>query len=70
MDELMINNKMVTELMDTQQPQTDSTVEEMKIALQQEIAMEQQNLLHEQEQAHYMKHKAESDKFLDELNGL
>jgi acetyl-CoA carboxylase alpha subunit len=70
MDELMINNKMVTELMDTQQPQTDATVEEMKLALQQEIAMEQQSLLHEQEQANYMKQKAESDKFLDELNGL
>jgi hypothetical protein len=42
----------------------------MKLALQQEIAMEQQNLLHEQEQAHYIKNKAETDKFLDELNGL
>ena len=39
MDEMMINSKMITEIMNTGETQTDGTVEEMKEALQQEIAM-------------------------------
>ena len=39
MDEMMINGKMITEIMNTGETQTDGTVEEMKQALQQEIAM-------------------------------
>jgi hypothetical protein len=39
MDELMINNKMIGEIMDTKEIGNDSMVEEMKLALQQEIHM-------------------------------
>lgn len=39
MDEMMINGKMITEIMNTGETQTDGMVEEMKNALQQEIAM-------------------------------
>lgn len=35
MDEMMINNKMVGEIMNTQELGTDTMVDEMKIALQQ-----------------------------------
>ena len=35
MDEMMINNKMVTEIMSTQEVGNDHIVEEMKEALQQ-----------------------------------
>ena len=42
----------------------------MKNALQQEIAMEEKNKLMEEEKKEYLKHKAEDDKFLDELKGL
>ena len=40
MDEMMINNKMMTEIMSTQEAGTDSVVEDMKNVLQQEIALE------------------------------
>jgi hypothetical protein len=45
MDEMMINGKMITEIMNTNETQTDGVVEEMKQALQQEIAMEEKNKL-------------------------
>jgi preprotein translocase subunit SecA len=65
MDEMMINGKMVTEIMSTGETQTDGMVEEMKNALQQEIAMEEKNKLIEEEKKEYLKHKAENDKFID-----
>jgi hypothetical protein len=65
MDEMMINGKMVTEIMSTGETQTDGMVEEMKNALQQEIAMEEKNKLIEEEKKEYFKHKAENDKFID-----
>lgn len=65
MDEMMINGKMITEIMNTGETQTDNTVEEMKKALEQEILMEEKNKLMEQEKVEYQKHKAENDKFLD-----
>ena len=40
MDEMMINNKMMTEIMSTQEAGTDNVVEDMKNVLQQEIALE------------------------------
>ncbi len=49
MDEMMINGKMITEIMNTGETQTDGMVEDMKNALQQEIAMEEKNKLYEQE---------------------
>lgn len=70
MDEMMINGKMITEIMNTGETQTDSTVQEMKRALEQEILMEQKNKMMEQEKVEYQKHKAENDKFLDQLKGL
>ncbi|XP_031505845.1 uncharacterized protein LOC116268266 [Nymphaea colorata] len=48
MDEMMINGKMITEIMNTNETQTDGMVEEMKEALQQEIALEEKNKLMEQ----------------------
>lgn len=66
----MINNKMTAEIMNTGEYQTDHVVEEMKEALQQEIAMEERNRLEEQQKVEYQKYKAEDDKFLDELKGL
>ena len=65
MDEMMINGKMITEIMSTGETQTDGMVEEMKNALQQEIAMEEKNKLIEEEKKEYLKHKAENDKFID-----
>lgn len=53
MDEMMINNKMVGEIMNTQEIGTDSVVDEMKNALQMEIAMEEKNKLMEQEKIIY-----------------
>lgn len=49
----MINNKMVGEIMNTQEIGTDSVVDEMKNALQMEIAMEEKNKLMEQEKIIY-----------------
>jgi|LakMenE18May11ns_1017448.scaffolds.fasta_scaffold8014694_1 hypothetical protein len=45
----MINGKMINEIMSSNEPQTDMMVEDMKNALQQEIAMEEKNKLVEQE---------------------
>ena len=45
----MINGKMINEIMSSNEPQTDTVVEEMKNALQQEIAMEEKNKLMEEE---------------------
>lgn len=70
MDEMMINGKMITEIMSTGETQTDGMVEEMKEALQQEIALEEKGKLIEEEKKQYLQHKAEEDKFLDELKGL
>ncbi len=49
MDELMINNKMIGEIMDTKEIGNDSMVEEMKLALQQEIHMQEKNKLEEEQ---------------------
>ena len=49
MDEMMINGKMMNEMMNTNDVATDNVAEEMKQALQQEIAMEESNKLMEQE---------------------
>jgi hypothetical protein len=46
---MMINGKMINEIMSSNEPQTDMMVEDMKNALQQEIAMEEKNKLVEQE---------------------
>jgi acetyl-CoA carboxylase alpha subunit len=70
MDEMMINGKMITEIMNTGDIQTDGMVEDMKNALQQEIALEEKNKLIEEEKKEYQKYKAEDDRFLDELKGL
>lgn len=70
MDEVMLNNKMINEVMSTNDIQHDNMVEDMKQALQQEIAMEEKNKLAEQEKVEYMKHKEESDAYIDELKGL
>lgn len=67
---MMINNKMMTEIMNTNEAGTDMVVEEMKHALQEEIAMEEKNKLMEQENVQFQKQKAENDKFLDDLKGL
>jgi hypothetical protein len=67
---MMINGKMITEIMNTNETQTDGMVEEMKYALQQEIALEEKNKLIEEEKKEYIKHKEENDKFMDELNKL
>ena len=66
----MINNKMVGEIMNTQQIGTDTIVDEMKQALQQEIAMQEKNKLMEQEKVIYLKQKAEGDKFMNQLKDL
>ena len=70
MDEMMINGKMINEIMSSNEPQTDNVVQEMKNALQQEIAMEEKNKLMEQEKVQIEKYKQENDKYLDELKGL
>ncbi len=70
MDEMMINNKMMTEIMSSNEVGNDAVVEDMKNALQAEIAMEEKNKLLEEEKKEFEKHKAESDKFMDELKGL
>jgi len=49
----MINNKMVGEIMNTQEIGTDAVVDEMKNALHMEIAMEEENKLMEQEKVIY-----------------
>lgn len=41
----MINNKMMTEIMSTNEVGNDAVVEDMKNALQAEIAMEEKNKL-------------------------
>lgn len=66
----MINGKMINEIMSTNEPQTDMVVQDMKNALQQEIAMEEKNKLMEQEKVEIEKYKQENDKYLDELKGL
>ena len=53
MDEMMINNKMMTEIMEGQEAGTDTVVEDMKNVLQQEIAMEEKNKLMEEEKKQY-----------------
>lgn len=70
MDEMMINNKMMTEIMSSNEVGNDAVVEDMKNALQAEIALEEKNKLMEEEKKDYEKHQAESDKFMDELKGL
>lgn len=70
MDEMMINNKMMGEIMNSNEISNDAVVEDMKNALQAEIAMEEKNRLLEQEKVEYEKHKVENDKFMDELKGL
>jgi len=47
MDEMMINNKMMTEIMTGTEVGNDAVVEDMKNVLQQEIAMEEKNKLME-----------------------
>lgn len=70
MDEMMINNKMMTEVMSGTEIGNDGMVEDMKNVLQQEIAMEEKNNLMVEEKKQEVKHQAESDKFMDELKGL
>lgn len=53
MDEMMINNKMMTEIMSGAEVGNDAMVEDMKNALQAEIAMEEKNKLMEQEKVEY-----------------
>lgn len=49
MDEMMINGKMVTEIMNTGEAQTDGVANEMLDVIKQEIALEEKNKLYEQE---------------------
>lgn len=65
MDEVMINNKMIGEIMNTNDVQHDTVVEEMKNALQQEIALQEKNKMEMEAQVAYNKNKAENDKFMD-----
>jgi len=59
MDEMMINNKMMTEVMSGTEVGNDMVVEDMKNVLQQEIAMEEKNKLMEQ-------HKKEEEKYVNQ----
>lgn len=51
--------------MNTQEIGNDHVVEEMKQALQQEIAMEENNKLMEQEKIHYEKEKKQAENFMN-----
>lgn len=70
MDEMMINNKMMTEVMSSNEVGNDSVVEDMKNVLQNEIAMEEKNKLIEKEKVEYEQYKQENQGFMDELKGL
>ena len=71
MDEMMINNKMIGEIMEgNKEMGTDSIVEDMKNALQQEILMEEKNKMEEQYKAEEKKEIEKNQGFLDELKGL
>ena len=67
---MMINNKMMNEIMAGTEVGNDHIVEEMKNVLQQQIAMEEKNKLAEQEKVEYQKYVAENDKFMDDLKAL
>ena len=65
MDEMMINNKMMTEIMSGTEVGNDAVVEDMKNVLQQEIAMEEKNKLMEQEKKMEEKYVNENKGFMD-----
>ena len=73
MDEVLINNKMMTELMTNNNDIGNNTMDEMMEVLKQDIAMEEGNKLIEGGQANYAHNKKEEavdDPFLDQLKGL
>ena len=70
MDEMMINNKMMTEIMSGNEVGNDAVVEDMKNVLQAEIAMEEKNKLMVEEKKAEEKYVQENQGFMDELKGL
>lgn len=70
MDEMMINNKMMNQIMTGTEVGNDAVVEDMKNVLQQEIAMEEKGKLIQAQKKAEEQYVEQNQGFMDELKGL